>query len=213
MNREIKFRAWDKASQKMHYNVLTDGKMVICKWNMLGDDDLLIEPMTYSTTENGLFELQQFAGKKDSVGNEIFEGDICEISGWKIKFIVIYDENSSKFTVQKSDMSSILDYIPISTTRVIGNIYQNHNFKEEQAPLTLEEIRIKWIRHTPLLKLDECVDGAMQEYSTQQCSEKDKEIHRLNQELDLRCEHVKTKDSLLEEANKEIEGLKGRINY
>jgi hypothetical protein len=31
-----------------------------------------------------------------------------------------------------------------------------------------ETIRIKWIRHTPLLKLDECVDNAMQEYADQQ---------------------------------------------
>jgi hypothetical protein len=29
-----------------------------------------------------------------------------------------------------------------------------------------EEIRTKWIRHTPLLKLDDCVDNAMEEYAT-----------------------------------------------
>jgi hypothetical protein len=28
-----------------------------------------------------------------------------------------------------------------------------------------QEIRIKWIRHTPLLKLDECVDNAMMEWA------------------------------------------------
>jgi hypothetical protein len=32
---------------------------------------------------------------------------------------------------------------------------------------TKEEIRTKWIRHTPLLKLDDCVDNAMEEYATQ----------------------------------------------
>ena len=32
---------------------------------------------------------------------------------------------------------------------------------------TKEEIRTKWIRHTPLLPLDECVDNAMQEYADQ----------------------------------------------
>lgn len=30
-----------------------------------------------------------------------------------------------------------------------------------------EEIRTKWIRHTPLTDLDTCVDNAMQEYSDQ----------------------------------------------
>ena len=33
-----------------------------------------------------------------------------------------------------------------------------------------EEIRTKWIRHTPLLSLDECVDNAMEEYANQ-CQE------------------------------------------
>ena len=32
---------------------------------------------------------------------------------------------------------------------------------------TKEEIRTKWIRHTPLLKLDDCVDNAMEEYASQ----------------------------------------------
>lgn len=32
---------------------------------------------------------------------------------------------------------------------------------------TKEEIRTKWIRHTPLLALDECVDNAMEEYANQ----------------------------------------------
>ena len=31
--------------------------------------------------------------------------------------------------------------------------------------MTKEEIRTKWIRHTPLMKLDECVDNAMDEYA------------------------------------------------
>ena len=35
---------------------------------------------------------------------------------------------------------------------------------------TKEEIRTKWIRHTPLLPLDECVDNAMEEYASQ-CQE------------------------------------------
>lgn len=33
--------------------------------------------------------------------------------------------------------------------------------------MSIEEIRTKWIRHTPLMNLDECVDNAMQEYSDQ----------------------------------------------
>jgi hypothetical protein len=36
---------------------------------------------------------------------------------------------------------------------------------------TKEEIRTKWIRHTPLLPLDECVDNAMEEYAINEMEE------------------------------------------
>ena len=47
--------------------------------------------------------------------------------------------------------------------------------------MTKEEIRNKWIRHTPLIKLDECVDNAMQEFADLQTKElKDKNEDLLN---------------------------------
>lgn len=49
--------------------------------------------------------------------------------------------------------------------------------------MTKEEIRTKWIRHTPLMKLDECVDKAMQEYAdhqTKELQERVEELDKLN---------------------------------
>ena len=42
-----------------------------------------------------------------------------------------------------------------------------------------EEIRTKWIRHTPLTDLDTCVDNAMQEYSDQNTKPLKDEIAKL----------------------------------
>jgi hypothetical protein len=47
---------------------------------------------------------------------------------------------------------------------------------------TKEEIRTKWIRHTPLLALDECVDNAMQEYANQ-CLEENSDKKYTDEDL------------------------------
>jgi uncharacterized phage protein (TIGR01671 family) len=139
-NREIKFRAWHKEEK------------VLCKVATLTDDgaflvgvkkgkDQIQDRMIAYAPDDGRFcrneeiELMQFTGLKDALGKEIWEGDLCEISGWNIKFIVIYDTNSSRFTVQKSDKTSLFDYIPIATTKVIGNIYESEGLLAV-APLT-----------------------------------------------------------------------------
>jgi len=48
--------------------------------------------------------------------------------------------------------------------------YTEEDIRNTRLMKTKEEIRTKWIRHTPLLKLDDCVDNAMEEYATQ-CQE------------------------------------------
>jgi hypothetical protein len=50
---------------------------------------------------------------------------------------------------------------------------------------TREQIRTKWIRHTPHLRLDECVDKAMQEYAEQQTAELIDKFERAKAESDV----------------------------
>ena len=68
-----------------------------------------------------------------------------------------------------------------------------------------EEIRTKWIRHKPLMKLDECVDSAMQEYSDQQSKSLLDEIEMLKFQL-------KAADSVNENLSKAISDAIESIN-
>jgi hypothetical protein len=49
---------------------------------------------------------------------------------------------------------------------------------------TKEEIRTKWIRHTPLISLDECVDNAMEEYANQCQEDMQKDVEYWQGEYD-----------------------------
>ena len=54
-----------------------------------------------------------------------------------------------------------------------GSYYFSYHSKR----ISKEEIRIKWIRHTPLMKLDDCVDNAMEEYATQCQKDLNKDLY------------------------------------
>jgi uncharacterized phage protein (TIGR01671 family) len=114
MNREIKFRAWDKYRLKMFEDVQygLDLGIEISFGSLLSMEDIV---------------LMQYTGLKDKNGKEVYEGDVLSNSQGK-KGIVIFEDGCFKLQLHKSETSS--HYVPLNISylenkEVIGNIYQN----------------------------------------------------------------------------------------
>lgn len=128
MNREIKFRAWDKTVSKM----VEIGEMVVGEtttaWikNIDGSSHMIVHG------ESG--EFMQYTGLKDKNGKEIYEGDILEKD--------VYDKpfsdtrKSCKMTMKIVFSEGAYHGITIKNQKgyrygvgvggeIIGNIYQN----------------------------------------------------------------------------------------
>lgn len=137
MNREIKFRVYDKDFKKMRY--LNSSHDFIC-FDEKGNG-------YYHNMQTGLGEwfsgLMQYTGLKDKNGVEVYEGDIIDIhqtvNGYN-QFVIEYDDY--KFSARYYNQNtkeikgwynySLDELFEINETEkeieVIGNIYEN---KEE----------------------------------------------------------------------------------
>jgi hypothetical protein len=96
--REIKFRAWDK-------------------FNKLIKESVMPSRRDYPESQ---YELMQFTGLKDKNGKEIYEGDICDLDGEKVK--ISWSNLDSGFCLEWGYKSRIGLSIHLE---VIGNIYEN----------------------------------------------------------------------------------------
>jgi uncharacterized phage protein (TIGR01671 family) len=115
MNREIKFRAWDKFNKK---------------WvSLLGTKELNAELGCYGIG-NGRFWLLnnadyiwvQYTGMRDRDNEEIWEGDIVQSDRVKeVKGTVIFEHG--EFTTDAGHLSIARGWA--KTVVVIGNIYEN----------------------------------------------------------------------------------------
>lgn len=140
MNREIKFRVYDKDLKKMRY--LNNSHDFIC-FDENGNG-------YYHNMQTGLGEwfsdLMQYTGLKDKNGVEIYEGDIIKYhhktffkrKGERVfdfkntKCYVVWDEEGAGFILSK-DYNKVTDksYVDImymsggDTIEIIGNIYKN----------------------------------------------------------------------------------------
>jgi|AntAceMinimDraft_16_1070373.scaffolds.fasta_scaffold229025_2 uncharacterized phage protein (TIGR01671 family) len=105
MNREIKFRAWDKEEKKMNYFDLMD------LWHDMADgncDD----------------EVMQFTGLHDKNGKEIYEGDIVDYAGLK-PIEIIWKDNGFKSKMFESEPIHLMQEGLSAFAEIIGNIYEN----------------------------------------------------------------------------------------
>lgn len=125
MNREIKFRAWDKNFKKM-YKI---GQISLEKgtWNYESENR---EFIGMSIPYQPSLELMQFTGLHDKNGKEIYEGDILKFSDVDTA-IVQWDKEYASFIAKPvEDFYFDNDVLGCamgnnSAVEVIGNIYEN----------------------------------------------------------------------------------------
>ena len=113
MNREIKFKIWDKQNKIMLKNIYYMG-------------DGLSSPIRN-------YNLLQFTGLKDKNGNEIYEGDIIHLSNSNFYYKVVFEYGSFVcYHINKKygeRWGLLSEFFSIKMTaypiEVIGNIFQN----------------------------------------------------------------------------------------
>jgi len=126
--REIKFRAWDKLYEQMRY-----GYMKLCQ---LSYGELIVTGYWDNKeirAEEDQFIIEQYTGKKDETGKEIYENDIVK-SGylendiWKDDFAVIKWDNEVCLWIQyfNNGMEQLMDV----DCRIMGNIHENPELLE-----------------------------------------------------------------------------------
>lgn len=120
--RELKFRAWYKPEKKMIYNIQNEFEERIelgmdCFSGYLKNDDFIVN---------------QFTGRTDKEGKEIYEDDILLIIGQGY-FRVTWDRDNCKFYLLP--LEDYLDKMPLDRSweidyEVEGNIHENKDLLE-----------------------------------------------------------------------------------
>ncbi len=121
MDREIKFRAWDR-----------DNNCMIEDWYIITEEKFTKDRFLGRQAQTLATEIMQFTGLKDKNGKEIFEGDVViDDVGDKLK--VIFEHGSFWFSYNDIDMWTYEwnNRNNELTIEVIGNIYENSELLEE----------------------------------------------------------------------------------
>lgn len=119
VKREIKFRAWDKLNSKMLEVSTIDFRTMNVSYSYHSNghrNESIVDPI-----------LMQFTGLKDKNGKEIYDGDILESKGTRVKIIWSNkDFQGIGFWAIKADGDNEVNIHHFVTYgEVIGNIYEN----------------------------------------------------------------------------------------
>ena len=119
MSREIKYRAWLKEENKMVSVSLMSPTEKWIGYQIFYEEEKK-KKFEFSDSEN--FKLMQYTGLKDSLGNEIYEGDILWNEYDEEYGEVIFDEGEWKLLESNisQNLFSLLDVVEVK-----GNIYEN----------------------------------------------------------------------------------------
>lgn len=122
MEREIKFRAWQKKYSAMWYD---GGHMDL---SLSIDGQLFTPDRYYSCDFEKEFALMQYTGLKDKNGKEIYEGDIVP-TPWG-KSVITWSNDFAGFFAKRGGTHIALTEFQ---AEVIGNIYENPKLVEVEA--------------------------------------------------------------------------------
>ena len=123
MNREIKFRVWDKKIKESHIEKLQD----LCEDDYWYDGETEVWSVLYDcNNEQERFIAMQYTGLHDKNGKEIYEGDILPFTMYDLKteYYYIVFRNGEFEAINKQDTNFIWRSAWKEST-VIGNIYEN----------------------------------------------------------------------------------------
>lgn len=130
MNREIKFRAWNKKLKIMCYDNEDDSADY---WDGYNSSNIEMINHLLKYNKDGIYIYMQCAGIKDKNGVEIYEGDILKNIATDFKYEVIFRDSKYNLICRYEDipeleeemsMYNFLNRIPMMF-EVIGNIYEN----------------------------------------------------------------------------------------
>lgn len=136
--REIKFRAWDKATKKMYEVIKIDFYNEKVGY-LFADPITKGEAIGYIKFSD--IDLMEYTRLKDKNGQEIYEGDICR---WRDLetfndeiledvFVVVWNDEKLAWYTQNEDGNfgyDLYEYTDDRDLAVIGNIYENIDLLE-----------------------------------------------------------------------------------
>jgi len=128
MEREIKFRAWDKDKKEMIHDGLEYQLRLLS--HELKEEFEYSNNIGFGGLDYQLFELMQFTGLNDKNGVEIYEGDVVEFAevlskGELTKKIATIGFKDAAFTMDYREEASDLLHIHYQFCKAIGNTYEN----------------------------------------------------------------------------------------
>ena len=121
MNRDLKFRAWDKENKIMRevWSVTWDFSPKI-------PTTVACNPVINSQYVLHIFELMQYTGLKDKNNTPIYEGDIIIMPIDKVGSVE-WDENFGRWAYRNKS-NSLVGFSAAYGVEIIGNIYELHTY-------------------------------------------------------------------------------------
>lgn len=121
MQREIKFRAWDKKHKEMILDIAIFPEY---NWLVMSDNDALAER---EQAKKGQIILMQYTGLNDKNGKEIYEGDIVSVDYKEEKAVVEYEHGGFivRSWIYPGGVGYLQQFSEPNSLEVIGNIYSN----------------------------------------------------------------------------------------